>query len=268
MGALSALVRDCRVAQAALLGPTGVGIGAMCAAAAEWPQFCARGEGGAPLSTAARAAGRKLARRALWLLRHLTSGTAPEAALAALMCSPTAPGALPSLLAVVREEGGGEGGVGGELSDCLDAREAAVGCLLALALPAESISAGVDDLQDSRAPRGLFEGGGKGGKGGEGGEVLLLGGPAGEEAGGSGSGGSSGAVPPSPLSAVPSSMPLAARRAALQAAGAPALLSRHADWCREREAACKKGGDEAGAEAYAAEGEASARAAAAAATRE
>lgn len=249
MGALASLLRDCKRAQAALL--VGTGMAALFAPVAQWSAFCAGGGGGG--GEAARVAGRKTVRRALALLRHLASGTQPEAALAALLA---APGALPALAGVL--QGGLPAGAEPELSDALDARAAAVGCLLALAAPAESLSAGVDDLQDSRAPRGLFdgkpaEGGGSGGGGGGSGDGGL-----GTLAIGSGGGGGS------PVAYVPAALSLQSRRAALKAAGVPALLESHAQWCDARERLCGDAGDGGLAEAYAEEA-ATARAAAAAA---
>lgn len=258
MGALSALLRDCRAAQGALLGPAGAGLGALCAPLSKWRSFCAAGEGGCAADDdggAAAAAGRKLARRALTLLRHLASGTQPEAALAALLSAPTAPGALPALAAVL--QCGLPAGGAPELSDALDARAAAVGCLLALASPAECLSAGVDDLQgDTRKPRGLFdgkeEGAGEGGAvGGAAPGALLL-----------GNGGGGGGSPPA--AAVPAFLSLSTRRTALQAAGVPALLQRHAQWCKARAELFSGAGDEGLAEAYAEEAAAASAATAAA----
>jgi hypothetical protein len=252
MGALASLLRDCKRAQAALL--EGTGMAALCAPVAQWSAFCAGGGGsGGGIGEAARVAGRKTVRRALALLRHLASGTQPEAALAALLAAPSA---LPALAGVLQD--GLPAGAESELSDALDARAAAVGCLLALSAPAESLSAGVDDLQDSRAPRGLFdgkpaEGGGSGGGGGGGGDGGL-----GTLAIGSGGGGGS------PVADVPAALSLQSRRAALQAAGVPALLESHAQWCSARERLCGDAGDGVLAEAYAEEA-ATARAAAAAA---
>jgi hypothetical protein len=134
MGALSALARDSRDAQVALLSRGG-GIDAVLAPI----------RGGA---AAAAPAARKLLRRALALLRHLTSeGCEPGAALASVLAHPNS---LPGLVALLAPPSRGEP------ADVRDVRACAVAILDALALEAAPAPGVVDTADAKRRPRGLY----------------------------------------------------------------------------------------------------------------
>jgi hypothetical protein len=140
MGALSALARDSREAQSALL-VRGGGVDAVLAPI----------RGGAGVGTGAGASARKLLRRALSLLRHLTTeGCEPSAALASVLEHPTS---LPGLLALLTPP------QRGEAADARDVRECVVVIIDALARDVEAAPGVVDTVDTKRRPRDLYPAG-------------------------------------------------------------------------------------------------------------
>jgi len=248
-GALSSLLRDCKAAQRELLGTPGcpgmAPIWSPLGRGAGIRYFGGSGSAAEPTSPAAPtittancSGGRKLMRRLAALCRHLTGdgGCFPDAALAGLMASPTAPGAVPTLLGLLptlalKHSLFEAQGLSSVLVEAGDVRLAVLGCVAALLSPSQPGSEGVEELVDSREPRGLYDGGAApSGPSGEAPALLTDDSTSVNNGKGVCEGGGGAAEVPTVLS-------LSTRVAALRAAGAVAIVKRHAEWCEGENAA-------------------------------
>lgn len=248
--ALSALVRDNKDAQKRLVRAGHLAL--VLQPVRDWPLFVGSQEPGAasaPLPNDVMKAGRRLARKALFFLRHLVAAAEADAVMTAVVNHEG--GILRVILSTILNTPASQsGGLSPDDPDVSDARENALCVLLSLASPTPAFNEVIDDSGDTRRPRpghGLLQLGGASPRlaaatgSGEAAPMLLLGGPAPSS---SAATSTSGAVAPSSTAPAPQQqqpLDVFGRRAVLTSAGVPSLLQSHLEWCDARAA---NGGDD------------------------